>query len=555
MSELQLNLARKWRSQSFDQVIGQELVIRLLKNSLYRQILVPVYLLAGMRGCGKTSVGRLFAAALNCAQLRAFRELPQNTQVPCWQCLSCRAMQAGQHPDFIEIDAASHTGVDNIRNLIDTASFVPVMGTSKIYLIDEAHMLSRAAFNALLKILEEPPHGVVFMLATTDSHKVPDTIRSRCFQLFFKPILSADLVKHLVTMCTQEQITYELEGLELIAHESEGSVRDAINLLERIRLSYSSITKQTVCDVLGFLNDELLLNLVEACLLKDPAHVLQLCSEYTIARYNIMLLWKKLIACIRTLLLAKQGLSIDAFHAYTKKINYIIEHISNERLIACLEICYTHELAISRTTVPHPLFEMVLIKLCQNQHNITTNADQKKKIVSPDIINNINEQPTKTLEVSHNQWQKFMHVLEKTEDHLVISVFRQAVFLNFNQASSVLEIQFAQNLTFFKEMLDAHSKIWKPVMISIYGSQVTCQMQFTGAVSTTAQKAAPVIQVITPKAKSESGAKPVTGTSKFVMSKENKPREASLSITDSEKWPKAQLLSKIFPGTITHIKT
>ena len=169
-------------------LVGQPLVVRLVKNSLYRNLIFPVYLLIRYSWLWKTSVARIFAAALNCDALEQFQKNPQNQQLPCLACASCQAMQAMNHPDFIEIDAASHTGVDNVRAIIDAASFVPVLGKKKIYLIDEAHMLSKAAFNAFLKILEEPPISVVFMLATTDPHKILETVTSRCFQLFFEPI-------------------------------------------------------------------------------------------------------------------------------------------------------------------------------------------------------------------------------------------------------------------------------------------------------------------------------------------------------------------------------
>src|SRR5579863_6898764 len=187
MEAVSLNLSRKWRSQNFDQIIGQDLSVRILKNSLYLGHYFPVYLFAGQRGCGKTSTARVFAAAINCRELSAFQKDPKKS-VPCLVCDSCIAMQEGKHPDFIEIDAASYTGVDHMRNIIESSSLLPIMGTKRVYLIDEAHMLSKAAFNAALKILEEPPATALFILATTNPHKIIDTVRSRCFQLFFTAI-------------------------------------------------------------------------------------------------------------------------------------------------------------------------------------------------------------------------------------------------------------------------------------------------------------------------------------------------------------------------------
>ena len=188
METVKLNLTRKWRSQDFESIIGQSLAVKMLKNSLYAGHYFPVYLFAGQRGCGKTTTARVFARAINCQQLSEFQKQPKKISVPCGTCDSCVAMAQGRHQDFIEIDAASHTGVDNMRSIIEAASFLPLMGKKKVYLIDEAHMLSKAAFNALLKILEEPPSSALFILATTDPDKIIETVRSRCFRLFFQPI-------------------------------------------------------------------------------------------------------------------------------------------------------------------------------------------------------------------------------------------------------------------------------------------------------------------------------------------------------------------------------
>lgn len=185
MNDMRLNLARKWRSKDFGSIIGQDLSVRMLKNTLYLGNFFPVYLFSGQRGCGKTTTARVFATAVNCDVLSDFQGEPKSHTIPCGLCPSCLEMRAGKHPDFIEIDAASHTGVDNVRQIIEASSLLPLMGKKKIYLIDEAHMLSKAAFNAFLKILEDPPGSVIFILATTDPQKIIETVRSRCFSSFF----------------------------------------------------------------------------------------------------------------------------------------------------------------------------------------------------------------------------------------------------------------------------------------------------------------------------------------------------------------------------------
>src|SRR3990167_2642348 len=235
MSAVQLNLARKWRSKRFDEIVGQPLPVRMLKNSLFLSQFFPVYLFAGQRGCGKTTTARVFAAAINCERLPLFQKNPREELLPCLVCTSCKAMASGDHPDFIEMDAASNTGVDNVRLIIDAASLLPVLGHKKIYLIDEAHMLSKAAFNAFLKLLEEPPASVLFMLATTEPDKILDTVRSRSFQIFFNFVDNLELTYLLERICIKEGIKYSFDALELISRESEGSVRDAQNILERVR--------------------------------------------------------------------------------------------------------------------------------------------------------------------------------------------------------------------------------------------------------------------------------------------------------------------------------
>ena len=275
MDTITRNLARKLRSQNFNQIIGQELTIKILKNSLYKTHYFPVYLFAGQRGCGKTTTARVFAAALNCEKLVQFQKNPKKL-VPCLSCISCISMKSGRHPDFIEIDAASHTGVDNVRQIIESATLLPLMGHKKIYLIDEAHMLSKAAFNALLKILEEPPSSVLFILATTIPLKIIDTVRSRCFQLFFKPIRTEILLEYLKKVCTQEKIRYDIPALELIIDQAEGSVRDALNLLEQVRFLGKTVSKEIVLQTLGYIDDNQLLCILTAVLQQQPQQVLNI---------------------------------------------------------------------------------------------------------------------------------------------------------------------------------------------------------------------------------------------------------------------------------------
>jgi DNA polymerase-3 subunit gamma/tau len=360
-----LNLARKWRSRSFDQVVGQLLPVRMLKNSLYLGNLFPAYLFSGQRGCGKTTMARVFAAALNCEKLPYFQKNPKNNPMPCLACNSCAAMLDGHHPDFIEIDAASHTGVDNIRTIIDAASLMPLMGRKKIYLIDEAHMLSKAAFNAFLKILEEPPASVLFILATTDAQKIIETVKSRCFQLFFTPVDAQPLLDHLVAICEKENIHYDREGLKLIVDSTEGSVRDAINLLEQVRFSSNSVSKPAVSLALGQLDDEHLLALFHTLIFKEPADVLRYVEKNKLSLYSAESIWHTLSTMVRATIWIKNGVQSPYFTHYTAQLSEIASGCSVERLNSILDLFYCNEAVFKKTTMQHMLLEMIFLKISE----------------------------------------------------------------------------------------------------------------------------------------------------------------------------------------------
>jgi DNA polymerase-3 subunit gamma/tau len=265
-----LNLARKLRPKNFDEIIGQDLSVSMLKNSLYLKKLFPVYLFSGQRGCGKTSTARVFAAAVNCKKLPNFQENATNTTIPCLTCESCKSMLESNHPDFIEMDAASHTGVDSVRQIIESCTYMPLAGEKKIYLIDEAHMLSKAAFNAFLKILEEPPTATIFILATTEIQKIPDTVRSRCFQVLFNPVKNDILFSHIKSICNSEQIDADDDAISLLVQENDGSVRDTINTLEQVRFSGEKVSKDLVLRSLGKIGETQLNKLLELIINQKP---------------------------------------------------------------------------------------------------------------------------------------------------------------------------------------------------------------------------------------------------------------------------------------------
>src|ERR1700722_8220524 len=221
-------LARRYRSGTFDEVIGQDHVAQTLKKAIRTGRIAHAYLFCGTRGVGKTSMARILAKALNC------QSFPGPTDTPCGKCDSCQGIARGEDIDVIEIDAASNTGVDNVRDVISNSQFRPARSRFKVYIIDEVHMLSKNAFNALLKTLEEPPEHVKFILATTEPEKVLPTILSRCQRFDFRNIPSREIAGHLKEICKKEKAAADEEALLLVAKAGAGSMRDALSLLDRL---------------------------------------------------------------------------------------------------------------------------------------------------------------------------------------------------------------------------------------------------------------------------------------------------------------------------------
>jgi DNA polymerase-3 subunit gamma/tau len=301
-------LYRKWRPQRFADVSGQEVVKRTLLNALRGGKVSHAYLFSGPRGTGKTTMGRLLTKAINCE--RNASEAVDRPGEPCNECGSCVAYNEGRALDLIELDGASNRGIDDIRDLRTNAGYAPMAGGSahKVYLIDEVHMLTEQAFNALLKTLEEPPPHIVFILATTDAHKVPSTITSRCQRMDFKRIPAAAVSDRLEFIASQEAITMSREGLDAIAQAATGSLRDAINLLEQICDTYGKdVSTESVREGLGQISDERTSLMIEQALRGDLGMALATLNSVRDDGIDLRLFQREVISYLRDVLLAQAG--------------------------------------------------------------------------------------------------------------------------------------------------------------------------------------------------------------------------------------------------------
>jgi DNA polymerase-3 subunit gamma/tau len=294
------SLYRKWRPIHWDQVIGQEHVIQTLRNAVTADRVAHAYLFAGPRGTGKTTTARILAKAVNCLD----EDLANR---PCNKCAPCKAVNQGRFLDLIEIDAASNTSVDDVRNLRDKINFSPNQGRYKVYIVDEVHMLSTAAFNALLKTLEEPPAHAIFILATTEVHKIPATVLSRCQRHEFRRIPIKEIIENLKTLAEEEKIKAEPEALNLVARQATGSMRDAISLLDQLASAGKKITLKLAQDVLGTATSQTVLEVVEAMLKHQPAQGLEAIHRSLDSGSDPRQFARQIVDYLRSLLLVAMG--------------------------------------------------------------------------------------------------------------------------------------------------------------------------------------------------------------------------------------------------------
>ena len=325
-------LARKWRPKSFEELIGQESTVLALKNALDQNRLHHAYLFNGTRGVGKTTLARILAKALDCEK--------GTSSKPCLKCNTCQEIDAGRYVDLIELDAASNTQVDNMRDLLENAQYAPSSGKFKIYIIDEVHMLSKSAFNAMLKTLEEPPEHVKFILATTEPNKIPITVLSRCLQFDLKAMTQENIANHLRSILDHENIKHSENSIKVIAKAGAGSMRDALSLLDQaIAFCGNNLDDVKINEMFGSVGDEIIIKIIKLIITDKGNELINFSNEITKKNISIETLYDDIANLLHQLSLAKIDQLILENSNYKSDLMDILNYASAQQLQTLYQIC------------------------------------------------------------------------------------------------------------------------------------------------------------------------------------------------------------------------
>jgi DNA polymerase-3 subunit gamma/tau len=351
-------LARKWRPHNFPEMVGQNHVLRALANALENNRLHHAYLFTGTRGVGKTTIARILAKSLNC-------ETKGVSAYPCGECNACREIDAGRFVDLIEVDAASRTKVEDTRDLLENVQYAPTRGRYKVYLIDEVHMLSTHSFNALLKTLEEPPPHVKFLLATTDPQKLPPTILSRCLQFSLKRLSLEQITAHLTKIMDTEQIAYEAASLKLLAQAADGSLRDALSLLDQaIAYGAGKLLTTDVSTMLGTLDHEVVLNLIKALATNNATEVLRQVASLAENNPDFNSILSELLTLLQKVALAQfVPQAIDAHDELGQEILTLAQQMLPEEVQLFYQIGLIGRRDLPLSPDPRGGFEMIMLRM------------------------------------------------------------------------------------------------------------------------------------------------------------------------------------------------
>ena len=472
-------LYRSYRPQNFEDVVGQEHIIRTLKNQIENNNVGHAYLFSGTRGTGKTSTAKIFARAVNCEN--------SINQEPCNECEVCRDILNDNVMDVVEIDAASNNSVDDIRELRESVKYSPTKAKYKVYIIDEVHMLSQGAFNALLKTLEEPPSYVIFILATTEPHKIPATILSRCQRFDFKRVTVKDMTDRMKKICNEENIEVEEKALNLIARNSQGALRDALSILDQcISFSDNKIEYKDAVELLGTVNIEQLFEMAQSIIDQDTKKSLQILNEFVVWGKDIRNLINDLIDHFRNLMVCKVSTELDEIISLPEEtikllkeqskivdVNDLIRILnilsetqdnmktsSNPRVLAEVTIMKTaqpmfdesKEALIKRIENLEKTIENGNIKINTIENNISTNEIVIEKEEPEEIVyENVKSEDVKLIESS---WQKIRQKIKEDKVNKQMPVyFLLGDVSGFNVYNNNLYIIYGHGFEFAKKRL------------------------------------------------------------------------------------------------------
>jgi len=424
-------LARKWRPRVFDDLIGQETIVQTLKNAISNRKIVHAYLFSGPRGVGKTSTARILAKALNCVS--------GPISEPCGRCVHCLAITEGRSVDVIEIDGASNTQVESIRELRESVRYAPSSARYKIYIIDEVHMLSTSAFNALLKTLEEPPSHVIFIFATTEPKKIPSTIHSRCQHHAFRKIPKDKIVGQLSRIIAEEGIKIKLPSLQMIARAADGSMRDALTLLDQVSSFNNEPHEEEIRVILGMPEAEVITNLSQAIIGGDVRRLLFMIKELSDSGYDFRILTKELVEHFRNLSVVKVAgdapAILDVSEEDIKRLEAQVSNLTIEQLTLLLTELLKLEVEVRAALNPRYAFELGLLKMSFVK-GMTSIRDVLKMIKEPSTVSPLQETVKKgkgdtrvkgscSVGADDNIWQRVVDEIDQ-DDHLLAGKLSQA---------------------------------------------------------------------------------------------------------------------------------
>ena len=368
-------LYRTYRPQTFDEVAGQKQIIQTLKNAIKENKIAHAYLFTGPRGTGKTTMAKLLAKALNCES---------DYNKPCDECDACRSISEGSFPDVIEIDAASNNGVDEVRNLIDKVKYAPIEGKYKVYIIDEVHMMSQGAFNALLKTLEEPPAHVIFILATTEPHKVLPTILSRCQRFDFGRISNKDIKERIKVVLDNENVLYDDEVVELVSELCDGGMRDALSILDQtIAYAGEVITADDVRSIYGIVANDEKIKFINNVINNKHQELLISINDYDERGIDIVRLTNNLIDLLKEVIIYKSSNSFKGLKIINETNCDYVDYVNNKKLFKMIDVLVEALSSYRKAGSPRALFEIACLKMCELTDNV------EERIIYKEVVKEV----------------------------------------------------------------------------------------------------------------------------------------------------------------------